>query len=172
MKSLLAQEQQFNKKDFFINCAPQDTAWARWVAWQLEEEHYQVILPDWDFLPGSNTILELHKAVMDTERTIAIFTPHYVNILHTLSDWTVTYKRDMAGEQKLLLPIRVLPCEAEGNLSTVRPIDIYGHDENTARQLLLDGIKKERAKSLKPPRFPGIQPQTFGITIDSNPLFV
>ncbi|HEY7418190.1 MAG TPA: hypothetical protein VH593_23625, partial [Ktedonobacteraceae bacterium] len=84
----------------------------------------------------------------------------------------VTYKRDIAGEQKLLLPIRVLPCEAEGILSTVKPIDIYGHDENTARQLLLNGIKKERAKSLNPPRFPGIQPQTFGITIDSNPLFV
>src|SRR5579884_1769925 len=172
MEMTSSQSQQGHKKDFFINYAPQDVAWAEWIAWQLEQHQYSVIFPKWDFLPGSNTVLELHKAVSDTERTIAIFTPNYVATLRTLPDWTATYKRDTASEQRLFIPVRVVSCEAEGILSVIKPIDISGHDVHTATQLLLAGIKKERAKSAAPPKFPGIKPQVLGIVLECNPLFV
>ncbi len=165
-------DEQEARKHFFINYAPADIHWAEWLAWHLEKNGYSVILPKWDFLPGSNSILELHKAVTQTERTIAVLSPHYVNILLTLPDWTVTYKRDITGEQRLLLPVRVQPCEAEGLLSPIIPIDLAGEDEQAALNMLLDGIKGERAKPSHPPKFPGVKPRVIGFQLESNPLFV
>lgn len=49
--------------DFFVLYAAEDTQWAEWIGWVLEEEGYSVVLQEWDFGPGSNFVLEMDKAV-------------------------------------------------------------------------------------------------------------
>ena len=49
--------------DFFVSYAAEDTQWAEWIGWVLEEEGYSVVLQEWDFGPGSNFVLEMDKAV-------------------------------------------------------------------------------------------------------------
>ncbi len=165
------QDGQRTRKDFFINYAPADSNWAEWIAWYLEQQHYSVTLAKWDFLPGSNSILELNKAVTDTERTIAILSPHYINVLRTLPDWTVAFKRGASGEQKSLIPVKVKPCEVEGLFSTIELINLIGKDEATALDHLLQRIKGIRAKPSVAPKFPGSKPQTVGIQLKNNPIF-
>lgn len=165
------QDEQNLRKDFFINYAPADSNWAEWIAWHLERHNYSVTLSKWDFLPGSNSVLELNKALTHTDRTIVILSSHYVNAIHTLPDWTVTFKKDISGEQKRLLPIQIQPVEVEGLFSTITPINLVGQDEETALERLLEGIRTERAKPSKSPRFPGKKSQIFGLQLKNNPIF-
>jgi hypothetical protein len=38
--------------DFFVSYTSADRAWAEWIAWQLEQAGYRVIVQAWDFEPG------------------------------------------------------------------------------------------------------------------------
>jgi hypothetical protein len=51
-------------KDFFISYNKADRSWAEWIAWQLEEAKYSVVVQAWDFRPGSNFVLEMQKTAM------------------------------------------------------------------------------------------------------------
>lgn len=48
-------------KDFFISYNKADRTWAEWIAWQLEEARYSVVVQAWDFRPGSNFVLEMQR---------------------------------------------------------------------------------------------------------------
>ena len=59
-------------KDFFISYNRADKSWAEWIAWQLEDAGYTTVIQAWDFRPSSNFVLEMHKAVTEAQRTIAV----------------------------------------------------------------------------------------------------
>ena len=65
------------KTDFFISRAVADSDKAQWIAWQLEEAGYSVIIQDWDFRPGQNFVLNMHRAAEQCQRTIALLSPAY-----------------------------------------------------------------------------------------------
>ena len=48
--------------DFFVSYTSADRAWAEWIAYVLEEEGFSIIIQAWDFRPGSDFVLEMHKA--------------------------------------------------------------------------------------------------------------
>ena len=64
-------------KDFFVSYNRADRSWAEWVAWQLEEAGYAVVIQAWDFRAGSNFVLQMQGASADAERTIAVLSPNY-----------------------------------------------------------------------------------------------
>lgn len=64
-------------KDFFISYNRADRQGAEWIAWQLEESDYTTVLQAWDFRPGANFALEMHRASTEAERTIAVLSPAY-----------------------------------------------------------------------------------------------
>ena len=66
--------------DFFISYNKADKAWAEWIACQLEEAEYTTVLQAWDFTPGNNFVLKMHKAAMEAERTIAALSPDYLGV--------------------------------------------------------------------------------------------
>lgn len=39
------------KKDFFISYNKHDEKWAEWIAWQLENADYKVVIQLWDWAP-------------------------------------------------------------------------------------------------------------------------
>ncbi len=90
-------------KDFFISYSSTDQQWAEWIAWCLEEEGYTSVLQAWDFRPGSNFILEMHKAAADAKRTIAVLSPNYLNSPYTQSEWATAFVQDPTGAKKALL---------------------------------------------------------------------
>jgi tetratricopeptide (TPR) repeat protein len=141
--------------DFFISYNKKDKDWAEWIAWQLEEAGHSTILQAWDFRPGSSFVMEMQKATSGSERTIAVLSPHYLQSNFTQPEWSVAFAKDPTGENGLLLPIRVKECTPEGVLPKINYIDLLNLDETKAKQILLEGIERGRAKPEKKPDFPG-----------------
>jgi len=173
-------------KDFFISYTHADQRWAEWIAWHLEEAGYHTILQAWDLLAGSNFILEMNAAARQATRTIAVLSPDYFTSKFTPSEWAAAFKRDPTGDQGLLLPVRVRPCDVEGLLGQVVYIDLVDQDETTARATLLHSITHERRKPSSPPAFPstlhsshapehpsfpGALPAVWNIPYPRNPYF-
>ncbi len=98
-------------KDFLISYSSADRLWAEWIAWQLEQEGYSVVLQTWDFRPGQDFVQSLQDAVRDTGRTIAVLSPDYLNELEKHSEWTAVLRPVPSGEQGALLPVQVRECQ-------------------------------------------------------------
>jgi TIR domain/NB-ARC domain len=146
-------ESNDTQKDFFISYAHQDWQWAKWINEQLEEAGYKTILPDRDFLPGKNVILEMDNAT-HAKRTIGVLSPNYLTSQFTQPEWAAALHRDPTGAQGLLLPIRVLPCDVGGLLAPLIYVDLIGQeDQEKARKILLAGVE-QTPKKLKPAVFP------------------
>src|SRR5215469_5653393 len=141
--------------DFFISYNRADRSWAEWIAWVLEDAGYRTILQAWDFLPGSNFVLEMQKAAAQAERTIAVLSSAYLNARYTQPEWAAAFAKDPTGERAILLPIRIAPCDVAGLISPIVYIDLVDLEEDAARERLLSSVRHERAKPLKPPIFPG-----------------
>ena len=82
----------------FISYNKADKAWAEWIAWQLEDKgQYQVILQAWDFLAGSNFVLEMDKAARLAEHTIAVLSPHFLSSRFTQPEWVLLLPGTLPG---------------------------------------------------------------------------
>ena len=142
-------------KDFFISYNKTNRAWAEWIAWQLEAAGYSTILQAWDFHPGSNFILEMDKATKETQRTIAVLSPHYLEAFYTQPEWAAAVVHDPTGAQGKLIPVRVHDCQPTGLLKAITYIDLVGLDQLSAQNTLLSGIQHIRIRPSTEPNFPG-----------------
>jgi formylglycine-generating enzyme required for sulfatase activity len=141
--------------DFFISYTSVDEAWATWIAWQLEEVGFTTAIQAWDFRPGSNFVQDMQQAIEDTERTIAVLSSHYLSSRFTKAEWMAAFAKDPAGQQGLLLPIRVDECNPKGLLPQIVYINLVGLNEMDAKTTLLKGVSRRRDKPTQTPPFPG-----------------
>jgi hypothetical protein len=141
--------------DFFISYTSPDAAWAEWVGWVLEEAGASVVLQAWDFVPGSNFVLEMQRAARSAERTIAILSPDYLKSRFAAPEWAAAFAQDPEGMNRSLIPVRVRDCVLEGMLETIVHIDLVGVDQASARKRLMDGVSAKRGKPERTPTFPG-----------------
>jgi hypothetical protein len=140
-------------KDFFISYTSHDRIWAEWIAWNLEEEEFSVVIQAWDFV--GNWVVKMNTAMQEAERTIAVLSPHYLEAMFTQSEWANAFRRDPTGEKDLLIPVRIAPVEPKGVLAQIVYVDLVGRNEGEALELLLKRIRGERGKPTVSPQFPG-----------------
>ncbi len=145
------------ERDFFVSYNSADRGWAEWIAWQLEEAGYTTVLQAWDFVPGSNFVVEMDRAAKAAKRTIAVLSPDYVAASFPQPEWGAAFAQDPEGLKRKLVPLRVRECEVTGLLGQIVYVDLVGLDEDTARARLLEGVR-ERLKPLEAPSFPGGAP--------------
>ena len=144
--------------DFFVSYTSTDRAWAEWVAWQLEDEGYQVVVQAWDFTPGLDWAHEMQHATSTAERVVAVLSAAYLQSGHGEAEWRAFYAKDPTGERGLLLPVRVNDVEPPGLLTTRTYVDLVGRDANSARAALLAAARGARGKPSEAPEFPGDRP--------------
>lgn len=171
--------------NFFVSYNRADRNWAEWIAWQLEEAGYAVIIQAWDFRPGANFVQEMDRAAAQAERTLAVLSPDYLVSEFTAAEWSVAFARDPASKARKLLPVRVRECELRGLLSPIIYVDLVGKDEAAAKEALLAGATSGRGKPdaapvfpgttqrsfAKQPRFPGALPRVWNVPHQRNPSF-
>jgi hypothetical protein len=145
------------RPDFFISYVSGDVAWAEWVGWVIEEERANVVMQAWDFVPGSNFVLEMQRAAATAERTIALLSPDYLKSKFAAPEWAAAFAQDPEGMKRSLVPVRVRECALEGLLRAIVHIDLVGLHEADARKRLLDGLSAKRAKPDRRPAFPGAE---------------
>lgn len=154
----------------FVSYNSADRAWAEWIAWQLEQASYEVVIQAWDFRPGSNFVLEMQRATAETDCTVAVLSPSYLNAVYTHPEWAAAFARDPQGKERRLVPVRVERCEPTGLLAQVVYVDLVGLEEEIARERLLAGLAPGRARPAAPPPFPGkIRPKFPGAGPFSDP---
>src|SRR5205823_1204671 len=129
----------------------------------------------WDFRPGSNFVVDMQRASAESERTIAVLSQSYLEARFTQPEWAAAFAQDPTGEQGTLLPIRVRECNPRGLWPQLVYIDVVGEDEATAKERLLAGLSRERAKPQsirfpghalsvrEAPRFPGVLPPVWNV---------
>lgn len=126
-----------DRRDFFISFNSANRAWAEWIASELETAGYTTYFQHWDFAPGSNFVIEMHKAAAQSVRTIALLSPAYLTALFTQPEWAAALMQDPAGAKRTLVPVRVEECSPEGILAPIVYADLVGLDEGAARAKLL-----------------------------------
>lgn len=146
---------------FLISHHEADCAWAEWVAWQLVEEGYTVILPHWNFEPGSTIRIEMQKAASKATCTIALLSSHFLDKhrsrdrSHSMLSMSKTFGQTIVGGRRDLIPIRIDECDLKGTrFSSIMCIDLFGMDEAKARRTLITRVRKESGKPEKPPIYP------------------
>jgi len=141
-------------RDLFISYNGNDVHWAEWIAWTLSEAGYSHYFQKWDFRPGGNFVLDMQKAAANSNRTLLVLTPNYLGSLYTQPEWAAAFARDPTGEKRLVVPVRVEPCETAGMLSPIVYCDLVGLSAEEARTRLLDALKPA-GKPDAAPLFPG-----------------
>jgi hypothetical protein len=160
--------------DFFVSYTSPDKGWAEWIAYVLEEADWRVVIQAWDFRPGSNFVLEMHKAASEADRTITVLSPDYLRSQFVSPEWAVAFTQDPQGFQNKLVPIVVRNCEIRGLLKSVVHIDITEKTEEEARKAVLQGVDAQRPKPSRRPSFPGPVAQSRrkpfpGATLSASP---
>jgi TIR domain len=145
--------------DFFISYTLTDQQWAEWIAWVLEEDGgYRVLVQAWDFVPGTNWILQMASGTRDSTRTIAVLSDTYLSSQYGGAEWQAAWAGDPEGALRKLIIVRIADCERPGLLAGVVSVDLFGLDEAAAKDRLLRMVKAAltgRAKPEASPLFPG-----------------
>jgi hypothetical protein len=144
--------------DFFVSYTQVDRGWAEWVAWELEESGFRVLVQAWDFVPGVNWVQRMREGVAGAERTIAVLSPAYLASQFGTAEWTAAWSKDPLGVDRKLLTIRVADCERPDLLANVASFDLFGLAEAEAKsrlRRLVTGAVVGRLKPASPPPFPG-----------------
>src|SRR5436305_1286530 len=143
--------------EFFVSYAAPDQPWAEWIAWQLDELGHTTTLQAWDFVPGSNFVVEMQSAIARSSRTVAVLSPDYLERAFPEAEWAAAFAQDARGLGRRLLPIRVRPCVPAGVLAAIVYVDLVNLAEEAARLSLADAVNGlgRRLKPAAQPSFPG-----------------
>jgi len=160
--------------DFFISYSSADRAWAEWIAWELKEAGYEVVIQAWHFRAGSSFPLEMKKAA-EAKYTVAVLSPSYFASKFCQSEWAAAFA------QNTLIPVRVREGELPKLDAHIVYIDLVGKSEGIGRNALLAGVKRGPAvpsekpehplSAAKPKRFPGALPEIWNVPHLRNPNF-
>ena len=147
-----------DRSDFFVSHAGADRAWAEWVAWQLTEAGYTVELDVWDWAAGQNFMTLMSDALDRCDRVVALFSAAYFDqSRYTHEEWTAAALHMPGSGDNRLVPVRVEEVSAEDVPAVLRPLgyrDLFGVDEEQARQILLEAVAGPRRPDHEPV-FPG-----------------
>jgi tetratricopeptide (TPR) repeat protein len=139
--------------DFFVSHADVDVQWAEWIAAELENAGYGVIVKAWDFRPGEDLLTRHDEALAACRHTVCVLSSAYVE--SEVAARTAALRQGLEGKQRALIPVRVADCTAPPLMGSIIPIDLSGvDDEDEARQRLLAGVA-DRVDRLPRSGYPG-----------------
>jgi hypothetical protein len=150
-----------NRRDFFISFASPDREWAEWIATRLERRGYSTVYQSADFRAGSNFLHEMHEAVDNADRLIAVLSPDYLRSDYCEAEWQAFFARDRNGRRGLIIPVRVRSCKPTGLLAARVYADLVGSPDEVARKKLLAAVDKNRSRPVDAtyPGFPSLPGQ-------------
>ncbi|NUS03191.1 MAG: TIR domain-containing protein, partial [Nonomuraea sp.] len=144
--------------EIFVSYSPADTAWATWIAWELEAAGYRTMIQAWDFVPGTNFIDFMDRGVSEAQLVVAVLSRNYLTSRYGRMEWQAAMRADPDNPSNKLVTIRLEDVQLEGLLSTITWVDLLGvTDSGQARALLLGRVREAMSGRAKPeaaPAFP------------------
>ncbi|MEU6997831.1 TIR domain-containing protein [Nonomuraea sp. NPDC046570] len=141
--------------DIFVSYSPADTAWATWIAWELEAAGYRTMIQAWDFVPGTNFIDFMDRGVSEAQVVVAVLSRNYLTSRYGRMEWQAALRAAPDNPSSRLVTVRLEDLPLGGLLSTITWVDLVGVSEpERARGLLLGRIGEALAGRAKPERAP------------------
>lgn len=121
--------------DVFISYSHKDKPWVADVLVKALRDHGLTVLVDEsEFEPGKASIENMTDAVLQSRRTVAVLTPHWVGSEWTRFEGLVTAQEDPSGARGRLLPILRQKCDPPKWLAIRSWLDFID-DSAVSRQL-------------------------------------
>jgi hypothetical protein len=160
-------------QSFFVSYTGVDRAWAEWIGWVLEAAGLKAVVQAWDFRPGSQFPVEMQKAMVECDRTVAVLSPEYLGARFTQAEWAAAFQADPTGKSGKLLPVRVAEFAPDGIFGGLVFVDLVGLSDQEAQDALIKGIDRGRAKPKKRPLLPSSarQGRSTNVPGSSGPRF-
>ena len=176
-------------RDSLLSSAQARSAWAEWLAWELEAAGYTTLLQAWDMPAGTAFVHAMDQAVQRTRHTLLVLSPAYLRSAMAEAEWRPGFVADPGGHRRRLLPVRVEECQPTGLLADRVWIDVVGLDEPSARARLGEGVASALRGHARPssrprfprmpnptaavdrPRFPTALPPVWNVPYRRNPAF-
>jgi hypothetical protein len=164
--------------DFFISHAGRDTAWAEWLAWQLQRAGYTVELDVWDWAPGEDFVARMQQALARADRLLAVCTEAYFASAFGGAELRAAFAQRAAGR---IVPVLVEPVHLPPLYAPLIHLDLTGLDEATAAARLRSRLAGGRPTAAPPfpragpaptdkPGFAGVLPKVWRVP-PRNPCF-
>ena len=89
-------------------------------------------------------------------RTVAVLSPAFLEAAFVQPEWAAALRQDPTGVGRKIIPVRVKDCQPEESLlAQIVYIDLVRCARDSARSILLDGVRDGKAKPQHEPPFPG-----------------
>jgi hypothetical protein len=137
--------------DFFVSHAGRDTAWAEWLAWQLQQAGYSVELDVWDWAPGEDFVARMAAALQSADRLLAVCTEAYFASAFGGAEFRAGFVGQARAEGRIVL-VLVEPVAVPPLYAPLIPLDLTGLDETAAAARLRARLAGGRPTG--PPPFP------------------
>jgi hypothetical protein len=135
--------------DFFISHAGRDTAWAEWLAWQLQLAGYRVELDVWDWSPGEDFVTRMQQALERADRLLAVCTEAYFASAFGSAELRAAFTTPAATAGRIV-PVLVEPVTLPPLYAPLIHLDLTGLNEATAATRLRDRLTRVRPTSAPP----------------------
>ncbi|WP_222271005.1 FxSxx-COOH system tetratricopeptide repeat protein [Modestobacter marinus] len=166
--------------DFFISHAGRDTAWAEWLAWQLQEAGYAVELDVWDWVPGQDFVARMEAALERADRLLAVCTEAYFSSAFGGAELRAAFAGS-AAEEGRIVPVLVEPVTLPSLYAPLIHLDLTDLDEAAAAARLRAQLAGGRPTNAPPfpraglaptdkPGFAGVLPEVWKVP-PRNPHF-
>jgi TIR domain-containing protein/tetratricopeptide repeat protein len=133
--------------DFFISHAGRDTAWAEWLAWQLQQAGYGVELDVWDWAPGEDFVARMSEALERADRLLAVCTEAYFTSAFGGAELRAAFAQQAVGR---IVPVVVEPVTLPALYAPLIHLDLTGLDEAAAAARLGAWLAGGRPASAPP----------------------
>lgn len=129
------------RKRLFVSYTGVDAERASHIADVLRERGHEVTIQDADFLPGSNFVLEMQRAITDADHVIAVLSPEYEQSAFAAPEWAAAFASDPSSRDRRLIGIRVRDYTPTGLLRSIVYADLVAEPETAAFQRVFDSIE-------------------------------
>jgi tetratricopeptide (TPR) repeat protein len=154
-----------DRYDFWISHSGKDQKWGEWVAWQLDQDGYKVLLDVWDFRPGASFVERMSHAASRSDRLVLVLSSSYGEAKFVRPEWANFFRRDPAARKNTIIPVRVEDVTAPEIIGDLIWVDLVGCAEEEARLRLLMGVRPDAARPDLPPPFPAGPSPVFPSTV-------
>ena len=141
-------------KDFFISYRSSDRQWAEWIAAELELAGLSVEIQAWHFRDGNPVVKQINDALAAARATLAVLSPDYLTSKWCEMEWQAAIALETNGRDHRLLPICIEAGEFPPLLLSRSWVELFGLDEPTARQRLLQAARGDARRDPTKPVFP------------------
>jgi hypothetical protein len=135
--------------DYFISHAGQDTGWAEWLGWQLQEAGYTVELDVWDWAPGEDFVARMAAALERADRLLVVCTEAYFSSAFGGAELRGALAGSAAAEGRIV-PVLVEPVTLPRLYAPLIHVDLTGLDEAAAAARLRTRLAGGRPTTAPP----------------------